>query len=222
MKNMKIKKFLSMTLAVVMVCSMLALPTFASSNEASVANYAYMQTKGASEELTEKILLARYDIIYGSDQGWSVDGSVYVEHEDGTIEYLPKFSDLYPGWNLSEISKVVKHENAAVTTFLQSRAAASVIWEGSVKLKVTTSGAIFHTFTSAGGQVEISADTLPGNKYNVAVVNQDTSAEIAYKPNMIISNTLKFNTTYLVRYACRASSPDTAGDAYLIIEYTGN
>lgn len=61
----------------------------------SAAKYAYMNLDTASEPMKEKILSARNTIILS--EGWTVDGKGYISHADGTIEVLPKFSDLFPG-----------------------------------------------------------------------------------------------------------------------------
>lgn len=61
--------------------------------------YAYLDLESASEEMKEKILEARNTIIFS--QGWTTEGVfAYVEHSDGTIEVLPQFSDLFPGWDI--------------------------------------------------------------------------------------------------------------------------
>lgn len=64
----------------------------------AAATYAYMDLDTASDALKDDILAARDSIIYS--EGWTVDGNGYIELPDGTVEVLPKFSDLFPGWDL--------------------------------------------------------------------------------------------------------------------------
>lgn len=68
-------------------------------SELSVAaTYAYMDLEAAPATLKEDILNARTKIIHS--QGWTVNGSCYIKHADGTIENLPEFSYLFPGWDI--------------------------------------------------------------------------------------------------------------------------
>lgn len=64
----------------------------------TVAPYAYMNLDTASEPLKDKILESRNIII--QSQSWSTDPRSYTKLPDGTIEYDPLFSDLFPGWDL--------------------------------------------------------------------------------------------------------------------------
>lgn len=63
------------------------------------ASTAYMDLEEATPAMQEKILEARNDIIFHNS--WVVDGhNAYCERADGTIEVLPKFSELFPGWDV--------------------------------------------------------------------------------------------------------------------------
>ena len=78
-----------------------------------------MSLEGASPELAEKILDSRWELVYGH-QAWTVNGAVSIRHEDGTIEQLPEFSELFPGWDLAEISR---HGAQTVAVFPNSLSA---------------------------------------------------------------------------------------------------
>ena len=93
------KKFLSILCAACLFLAM-AVPAFATTTEPpTVEKYAHMSLEGASPELAEKILDSRWELVYGH-QAWTVNGAVSIRHEDGTIEQLPEFSELFPGWDL--------------------------------------------------------------------------------------------------------------------------
>lgn len=60
---------------------------------------AYMDLQEASPALQEEILQAREAIIFSNS--WVVDGyNAHVGRADGSIEVLPKFSTLFPGWDV--------------------------------------------------------------------------------------------------------------------------
>ncbi len=64
----------------------------------SAAVYAYLDLDTAPISLRDDILKARDVIIHS--EGWTVDGTGFVVQPDGTTTALPKFSDLFPGWDL--------------------------------------------------------------------------------------------------------------------------
>ena len=55
-----------------------------------------MMSAGAANTGTEA---AREKAIYGS-QAWTVNGAAAIQHSDGTVEPVPEFSALYPGWTV--------------------------------------------------------------------------------------------------------------------------
>ncbi len=63
---------------------------------------AYSDIEQADEETKKKILAARDEIIFGSNNdGWSETGMGMVYNSfEGTFTLLPRFSDLFPGWDL--------------------------------------------------------------------------------------------------------------------------
>lgn len=59
---------------------------------------AYADIYAAPEEWKEKILEARSEVIFSTS--WAVNGAGCIVHTDGTIEELPEFSELFPGWDV--------------------------------------------------------------------------------------------------------------------------
>lgn len=64
----------------------------------TIASYAYMDLDSAPSSIKETIISAREKIIF-NDLSWTVGGG-YFKNPDGTIEILPEFSDLFPGWDI--------------------------------------------------------------------------------------------------------------------------
>ena len=108
-----LRKMISLASVLGLLASLTA-PVFAAEVLAD-DEYAYMDAETASPELREKILDARRKIVYG-DQSWSADGSGYIVNADGTITNLPLFSDLFPDWNLEELSVVEAEKIDGTTT----------------------------------------------------------------------------------------------------------
>lgn len=63
----------------------------------AVARYAYMDITIADQELKDAILTARKIVIYS--QAWVADGYL-LKDLDGNIVSVPKFSYLFPGWDI--------------------------------------------------------------------------------------------------------------------------
>ncbi len=64
--------------------------------------YAYLDLDAAPTELQETIRKARNVIIYS--RSWVADGfECYVTAPDGTVETIPTFSELFPGWELPTV-----------------------------------------------------------------------------------------------------------------------
>ena len=98
------KAVLIALIAVVGVVCMLTV-SFAAEAKKNVkdedSSYAYMPLEDAEPELQKKILKARENIIFSTS--WSADeATLYIERNDGTVEQAPKFSELFPGWDIPE------------------------------------------------------------------------------------------------------------------------
>lgn len=62
------------------------------------AIYAYMSIETAPEALVPRILNAREKIIFS--ESWTVSGQTSTVRADGTVEYDPEFSHLFPNWDI--------------------------------------------------------------------------------------------------------------------------
>lgn len=82
---------------------------------------AYLDVDTASPEMQEKILEARKEIIYNTE--WVADGHIgYIQNmETGEIiREVPKFSEVFPGWDIPIIDEVAPAENPVVPLSLDS------------------------------------------------------------------------------------------------------
>ncbi|MCI8415310.1 MAG: hypothetical protein HFF00_06765 [Ruminiclostridium sp.] len=79
------------------------------SNLQEAAQLAYMDLEKAPANLKEEIIAAREQIIF-NELSWSADGG-YIKNADGTIEVMPIFSDLFPGWDLPGASDLNSSES---------------------------------------------------------------------------------------------------------------
>lgn len=51
----------------------------------------------------ENVLIARRSIIYSEGISWAVNGAARIMNEDGSLEDVPEYSDLFPYWDLKQI-----------------------------------------------------------------------------------------------------------------------
>lgn len=230
------KKIMSLVLAAAMVMSLgagfgagaVAVEPTLDVSMMSVSELAHMDAKTASPALKSAILNARCEIVYAPDAGWSLDGDVSVTHADGTVEVLPKFSDLFPGWDLTEISNYHEASFAVKAAMpysavpdLKSDEVGYYLYVTDASLRVTTTGDYIGYFNASGSKARVRAETIPGERWNAAVRNEDTLRDAAYKGNMRVDDQLTFTTSPLVRYGVRVSSPDKSGDAAIVVTNLG-
>lgn len=79
--------------------------------------YAYMDLDTAPESLKHDILEARNKIIFSSN-GWTQDGvrGYVCNMKTGEIvEQLPQFSELFPGWDMPELTTGSLDEQSQMT-----------------------------------------------------------------------------------------------------------
>lgn len=100
------------------------------------ATYAYMDVETAPDYLVDTILDAREDIIYS--QSWSVTGQSYVVKVDGTIEYLPLFSDLFPSWDVPTVNDSVSADEGQEKWVRDYLIPVAVDWTNAVPMTVVT------------------------------------------------------------------------------------
>lgn len=68
-------------------------------NLQAARDIAYMDLSNLSEETRKEVIEARNTIIFS--ESWSADDvDITIERADGTTEIVPKFSELFPGWDM--------------------------------------------------------------------------------------------------------------------------
>ena len=127
---------------------------------------ALMMSAGAANTGTEA---AREKAIYGS-QAWTVNGAAAIQHSDGTVEPVPEFSALYPGWTVpkqaASVSSTALAEVADIGSHSISGYYRNVYLTQDVKYKP------FYSFLGNGETVSAFAVTIPGSKYNLGIYNE--------------------------------------------------
>lgn len=98
------KRTLSMVCMIVILIVISAMPIEAAEaikyQTLGINELAYCNLDEAPEEWQDDILQAREEIIYS--QSWTVDVACVIQNEDGTIEELPEFSELFPEWDVPQ------------------------------------------------------------------------------------------------------------------------
>lgn len=226
----KMRKILSALLAMSMVFTLLAVSASAAAPDsavspavdpavpAAVRATAYMDIEKASPSQREAILAARRQIVYG-DQAWTVDGAAAVLHADGTIEYLPEFSDLWPDWDLAEISGQTPDPYASLNTAKEG----NTVHYDDVPLLPAQSGTryapTFYRFNANGNIVYtwmVSMDKV--YLCNIGFNNEDTGEDITWRPGLKANEQLLLNTRSGVRYGVRASAAGaTSANAHMVV-----
>ncbi len=75
--------------------------------------WAYQDLESATLAEKEKILEARNTLIF--HESWAADGwTITIERADGTIEKVPNFSSLFPGWEEPKFEPQESLDDAAV------------------------------------------------------------------------------------------------------------
>ncbi len=182
-------------------------------------NVAYLDYDSASNDLKKLILEERTKIVYS--KSWTIDGQVSIKNEDGTIEKLPEFKDLFPNWDLSDISatkdNMDKSDKARTLTLER---AASFGDNVSIPLITATgqTGNKFYTFNASGTNVSSWASSLPGSRVNIGFTNEDTNKDAGWAANLAVNQKVTIQTIDGVRYSVRCSSYDKAGKGYLNVQ----
>lgn len=220
----KMRKILSALLAMSMVFTLLAVSASAAAPDAAVSPTvdpavpaavratAYMDIEKASPSQREAILTARRQIVYG-DQAWTVDGAMRIIKGDGTVEIPPEFSDLFPGWDLAEISGRTPDPFRT----MGSTSNFTVRFDNTVDLapqRGGTNAPTFYRFNANGKPVYAWAVSINrSDKYNIGFNNEDTGEDLGWWPGLVVeSDPAKrvqalLTTREGVRYGVRASTP---------------
>ncbi|MCI6362874.1 hypothetical protein [Intestinimonas butyriciproducens] len=216
----KSKKFLSVFCAVCMILAMSA-PVFAADSQPNSAErgLAYMDINSAPAEMQEDILAARAAIIFG-DQAWTVGGAVSIFNLDGTVEALPEFSDLFPGWDVPAADKISVDSMPMV-------ASASIDDTSNQQFKVADSfknSEEFYTFTGIGDYVGVYAMTYPSDSvhYNIGFSNASSGTNLGWIPNLSVTQGAKVNTKSNVLYGIRGSVTKAADAGWYYMKITSD
>lgn len=220
----KMRKILSALLAMSMVFTLLAVsasaapaattavPTISADIPAAVRALAYSDIEKASPTQKEAILEARRQIVYG-DQAWTVDGAMRIIKGDGTVITPPEFSDLFPGWDLDEISGLTPdtfHTTGRASNF-------TVRYDQTIDLEPQRAGvnaSTFYRFNANGKPVYAWAVSINrSEKYNIGFNNEDTGKDLGWWPGLVVESDptkrvqAELTTREGVRYGVRASTP---------------
>lgn len=228
MKKYTFKKLASLVLAGVMVCGLVAANAGAaepaSVSAKSVNELAYMDLEGATPELREDILSARAQIVYSTS--WTVDGAMSIVHKDGTVEALPEFSDLFPGWDLTEISSF---EADPPCDGIRVASSDSIYFQDNVWLLPYDNSATtpFYKFNASGNTVYAWAHRFSSNmstSCNIGFTNMDTGRDLGWTLGVEKDEQISLSTRANVRYGVRASAPTggTAGNAFMVVSEDPN
>ena len=156
---------------------------------------------GAANTGTEA---AREKAIYGS-QAWTVNGAAAIQHSDGTVEPLPEFSTLYPGWTVpkqtASVSNTALAEVANIGLHSISGYYRNVYLTQDVKYKP------FYSFLGNGETVSAFAVTIPGSRYNLGIYNETAQQDAGWLPNLSKGDRVLLQTVNGVYYSIRASVP---------------
>lgn len=162
---------------------------------------ALMMSAGAANTGTEA---AREKAIYGS-QAWTVNGAAAIQHSDGTVEPVPEFSALYPGWTVpkqaASVSSTALAEVADVGSHSISGYYRNVYLTQDVKYKP------FYSFLGNGETVSVFAVTIPGSKYNLGIYNETAQQDAGWLPNLSKGDRVLLQTANGVYCSIRASVP---------------
>ena len=162
---------------------------------------ALMMSAGAANTGTET---AREKVIYGG-QAWTVNGAAAIQHSDGTVEPVPEFSALYPGWTVpkqaASVSSTALAEVADIGSHSISGYYRNVYLTQDVKYKP------FYSFLGNGETVSAFAVTIPGSKYNLGIYNETAQQDAGWLPNLSKGDRVLLQTANGVYCSIRASVP---------------
>ncbi|MEK3901725.1 hypothetical protein [Paenibacillus sp. FSL R7-0179] len=182
----------------------------------SAENLAYSDLKTAPEEWQNAILAARNSIIYS--ESWTVDGQVAIELSDGSIEKLPEFSDLFPGWDVPKNTNAVSKEASTILsdpifTIMSANYAGYVYLQAAPTSSETP---IFYAFNTNANRVSMVADSLPGSSYNAGYSDLTSAYDVGWATNLSVGRKMYLtNPNSSHSYGARASTNSTPGYALM-------
>ena len=226
MKLTRIKNTIALDLAALAAVSALSISAFAETN-ADVCNvtaemiystadtsdryYAYMEYNEADSATKELILQARKNIVFGY-YAWTVNGQMSTTDENGNKIELPEFDELFPGWNLSDLTTYYETEDTL--SIASNSINCNKAWN--VPTKTDSYSAKFYSFTGNGNEVYTWASTLTtGYQINFGFKNTDTEEYVGYYPECEKMQAAHITAGNGVGYEIRCSSKQGACEARL-------
>ncbi len=184
--------------------------------------YAYRDISKATPEEKEKIIDARNTIIYSN--GWVADGFELARVKaNGTYEYMPKFSELFPDWDIPTINeKIEKTEKAiGISTFSKIKDSSNSYYYY-LKNPTNTSTPPFCSFYHTGSYVNTYVNSLSSSQTcNIGYTNTSTGASLGWLPYLYPGESCYLGTLYLVPFTCgvRASTYSSPGYGTLTVSH---
>lgn len=220
MKKNIISVFSTFALLVILITPSLAIASDQQDYLASLPpeKLAYYNLEEAPLEWKDAILEARNTIIYSTS--WTVDGQVSYESPGGTIEELPEFSVLFPGWDVPKLNVDMRNESLAKTD-TEEYGPLAANYVGFVYLfepSKTEASLPFYSFYSNVNRVTMQGDDLPGESYNGGFTNLDTGDEVGHVKNVPEGGKIQLNNPNPdTAYGARASTYSTTGHALMSV-----
>ena len=221
------KKSISLMLTVVLV--LLLIPSTATASESSiktkldlskidseVVELAYMDTKSTTNTMKAKILEARKEIIFS--HSWAVDEQCRLIHPDGSTEALPKFSELFPGWDVPKTNDELSSSPYLKESMSSTKAPA--IYDKTIFLwnpPTTVNTAPFTSFRGVDRVVAAKATALGLGTYtyNIGVVKNGQS--MANALSIQAGSGLSFAAPSSAYFQVRASTYSAPGSAKMYV-----
>lgn len=208
-----------MTIAIGMVCT----PAFAtevagerSDKEDIVTAYAYMSIEDAEPELQEKILAARNAIIFS--KSWSADGvEITIERADGTMETVPKFSELFPGWDYPNIES----NKQDLTHHISPMSVSTVSYRYYLKNPSNITTSPFTAFYHNGSYVRTTVATLYASEHcNIGYTNYGTGESIGWLSYLYPGDSITLYTLGTKGFNCAVRASTYSSPGYSILTVT--
>ncbi len=170
---------------------------------------AYCDLSTAPAEWQNAIVAARTSIILS--QAWSIDGLATIIYPDGTEKVLPKFSDIFPGWDLPK-------QNVAVSSLAGQHALNNSGPDFAGRITLYTAkddpGSPFYYFEGNGRRAKISISECTASTFNAGLVESRSGYLVGWEPDAPKNSYVSFSTISGVNYGARANTSDSGSMAW--------
>lgn len=183
--------------------------------------YAYRDISEATPAEKAKIMDARNTIIYS--QGWVADGyELALVKADGTVENMPKFSELFPDWDIPVLNVTGNIDDAVMmsSTFNERNSSSSYYYY--LKNPTSTNTAPFCSFYHTGGYVNTYVNSLSSSQTcNIGYNNMGNGASLGWLPNLYPGDSCYLDTLFMSSFTCgvRASTYSSPGYGTLTVSH---